>query len=158
MTTPRTHGFVFRFLLLSWIALAIHVATFGNLAQLTTVSTALWTLAVTLSYSFIYLIPAATLSLATAFVAYRMTRETNRWWVAAVLIGTTGLTHILLFADRLIHSMYGFHINGFVIDLVTTPGGIASLGASTSTQLTASAIVAGLLLLQVALYRWASRS
>ena len=40
-----------------------------------------------------------------------------------------GLTQTLLFADRLIHDMYGFHINGFVVDLVLTPGGIAALGA-----------------------------
>jgi hypothetical protein len=44
-------------------------------------------------------------------------------------VGLTGLTQALLFADRIIHDMYGFHINGFVVDLVFTPGGIDSLGA-----------------------------
>lgn len=49
--------------------------------------------------------------------------------LAAAAVGLTGLTQTLLFADRLIRDMYGFHINGFVIDLVLTPGGIAALGA-----------------------------
>ena len=157
-TTNTTERPLLCFLVLSWLALAVHVATFGSFAQLTTLSTAAWTLAVTLSYSFIYLIPATVLSVGTTTVARRLAGSASRWWVAAVLIGTTGLTHVLLFADRMIHSMYGFHINGFVIDLVTTPGGIASLGASTSTQVTATAIVAGLLLLQFVLYRWALHS
>ena len=48
-----------------------------------------------------------------------------------------------LLADVRIHELYGFHINGFVWNLVTTPGGIASLEASTETWLTvAVAIVA----------------
>ena len=157
MTTTRADGFILRFLLLSWAALAIHVATFGGSVQLATASTVAWALAVTLSYSFIYLIPAAVLSLGTTVIARRVTGKTDPWWVAAILIGTTGLTHVLLFADRVIYSMYGFHVNGFVIDLVTTPGGIASLGASASTQMTATGIVIGLLLLQFLLFKLAAR-
>jgi membrane-anchored protein YejM (alkaline phosphatase superfamily) len=64
---------------------------------------------------------------------------------------------VLLFADRVIYSMYGFHINGFVLDLVFSPGGIASLGASRSTELTATLVVIALLALQAATYYWATR-
>jgi len=38
-----------------------------------------------------------------------------------------------LFADLRIHALYGFHINGFVLNLISTPGGIASLEASSAT-------------------------
>ncbi len=57
--------------------------------------------------------------------------------VVATLVAAT------LLADVRIHQLYGFHINGFVWNLVTTPGGIASMEASTETWLTvAVAIVA----------------
>jgi hypothetical protein len=42
--------------------------------------------------------------------------------LALLLIGLTGMIQVLLFADRVIYGMYGFHINGFVLDLVFTPG------------------------------------
>ncbi|HCZ13912.1 MAG TPA: sulfatase, partial [Candidatus Accumulibacter sp.] len=45
----------------------------------------------------------------------------------------------------------------FVLDLVFTPGGIASLGASRSTELTASLVVIALLALQAATYYWVTR-
>jgi hypothetical protein len=72
--------------------------------------------------------------------------------LAILLIGLTGMVQVLLFADRVIYGMYGFHINGFVLDLVFTPGGIASLGASRSTELTATLVVIALLALQAVTY------
>jgi len=48
--------------------------------------------------------------------------------LAGVLIGLTGAVQVLLFADRVILGMYGFHINCFVIDLdsgdIDAQGGI----------------------------------
>ncbi len=49
--------------------------------------------------------------------------------VVFALVAT--LVAATLLADVRIHELYGFHINGFVWNLVTTPGGIASLEAST---------------------------
>lgn len=39
------------------------------------------------------------------------------------------LLTILLLVDSQIYGMYGFHLNGFVWNLITTPGGIESMGA-----------------------------
>lgn len=52
----------------------------------------------------------------------------------AYLAGT--LTLLTLYADYRVYSLYEYHLNGFVWNLVTTSGGIAALGATTSTQLT----------------------
>jgi len=49
------------------------------------------------------------------------------------------VTAATLFADLRIHALYGFHINGFVVNLVATPGGIASLEASSATWWTVAA-------------------
>lgn len=138
-----------RFLLLNWLMAIAHVSTFTGAPQYATPGMALWTLAATVSYAFLYLLPAIALTLAAARLAPR-----RGVLVGSVAVGLAALTHTLMFADGVIHRMYGFHINGFVVDLVLTPGGIASLGASRSTQLTAALVVAGIAAIQGLCFFW----
>lgn len=147
-----------RFFLLSGLWVALHVSAFTTAKAYSTPAVAVWTLATTLSYAFLYLLPA----LLPGYLLHRALQRRGDSVAAArllagALIGLTGAVQVLLFADRVIYGMYGFHINGFVIDLVFSPGGIASLGASRSTELTAAAIAAALLVLQAATYYWATR-
>lgn len=144
-----------RFYAISSLWMVIHVATFTNGAQYDGLAVAMWTLATTLSYAFIYLLPAA----AGGLMLHGLSNHnaTSRLAAAALppfLVISTGLTHVLLYADHVIYGMYGFHINGFVIDLVSTPGGIESLGASHGTQATAAIVVLALFALQAATYHW----
>lgn len=144
-----------RFLLLTWLLVIAHVSTFTTGLHYATPGMVLWTLATTVSYSFLYLLPAILLSsFGAALVRRRAGSRAADGMVAALAVGSTGLTHALIFADGVIHRMYGFHINGFVVDLVLTPGGIASLGASQSTHVTATLIVAALFGLQALCYFW----
>lgn len=116
-------------------------------------ATALWTLATTASYAMIYLLPAMLVGLGLTWLLSGGQPRRWRGWVAAgAWVALTGITHTLLFADHMIYGMYGFHINGFVLDLVSTPGGIESLGASRSTELTATLVVLGFFVLQAAAY------
>ena len=62
-----------------------------------------------------------------------------------------------LLADVRIHELYGFHVNGFVWNLVTTPGGIASLEASTETWLTVAVAIAAIFGAVLALLTWLQR-
>ena len=80
-------------------------------------------------------------------------------WVAPLLalLATTAL-QLLVHVDVVVHDMYGFHINGFVWNLITTPGGLESLGASTATHVTFGAIALGYFLAQAALLYAAARS
>lgn len=144
-----------RFYLFTWLSVIAHVTRFTSREQYADPGTALWTLATTATYSMFYLLPA----IAVGYLTYWLLRREKGWryekpLLATVLIGLTGLTHVLLFANHMIHDMYGFHINGFVVDLVLTPGGIDSLGATTSTQLTAALIIAVLLAFQGLAYYW----
>lgn len=149
---------VHRFFLLSWLLLAVHVSTLTSASQYASAYSAFWTLAATFSYSFFYLLPALAGGYLARWLCGRLTTWQWRGWVmAAVLVGLTSLTHVLLFADRMIHGMYGFHINGFVLDLVLSPGGIASLGASLSTQLTAALIIVTLIGMQALTYWFVQR-
>jgi membrane-anchored protein YejM (alkaline phosphatase superfamily) len=144
-----------RYYLFTWLGIIAHVTRFTSREQYAEPLTALWTLAATASYSMFYLLPA----IAGGYLAYwwllrsRNLRSRNLW-LATSLITLAGLTHVGLFADRMIHDMYGFHINGFVVDLVFTPGGIAALGATRSTELTVTLIVVTLLALQGLAYYW----
>lgn len=144
-----------RFYLFTWLSVIAHVTRFTTREQYADPGTALWTLATTATYSMFYLLPA----IGVGYLAYWLLRRAKSFCcgnllLATTLIALTGLIHVLLFADRLIHDMYGFHINGFVVDLVLTPGGIDSLGATTSTQLTAALIITALLALQGLAYYW----
>jgi membrane-anchored protein YejM (alkaline phosphatase superfamily) len=144
-----------RYYLITWLGVIAHVSRFTSREQYADPFTALWTLAVTASYSMFYLLPA----IAGGYLCYWLLRRSKRPRSGNLLLATTlvalpGLTHVALFADRMIHDMYGFHINGFVVDLLLTPGGIASLGATRSTELTATLIVVALLAFQALLYYW----
>lgn len=155
LSSERLH----RFLLLSGLSVALHVALFTTPGQYADWRTALWSLATTVSYAAIYLLPAIGLSwLARRLLLGLADRKKAALALAAIAILLTGMTHVLLFADRVIYGMYGFHINGFVLDLVLAPGGIASLGASRSTELTATLLVVALFALQAVFYYWSQRS
>ncbi|MBE1188237.1 DUF3413 domain-containing protein, partial [Escherichia coli] len=51
-----------------------------------------------------------------------------------------------------LYDLYGFHLNGFSIGLLVSPGGLSSLGSGDGTLLSASLAALALLCLQVLLY------
>lgn len=67
----------------------------------------------------------------------------------AISVGYFICIQLMLFSDRFVYHMYSFHLNGFVWNLVTTPGGIESMGAGSSTVFTITLIVLGFILLQL---------
>ncbi len=108
----------------------------------------LFTLVVHLTYTFIYLLPSLLMTkfvhrIALSFSSKGKTRV-RATYITAVL--TAGLTLLLLFADSQIYEIYNFHINGFVINLITTPGGIESMGMSNSSARIFALLICGLFL------------
>ncbi len=94
----------------------------------------------------------------TAFVSWALGLVTKREVLRrAVGYATAYLTVTLLlvslYADYRLYALYEYHFNGFVWNLLTTPGGIAALGATDSTMLTAALQVA-LLCLSTAAPLW----
>ncbi|HPT50056.1 MAG TPA: sulfatase-like hydrolase/transferase [Accumulibacter sp.] len=154
---PSRHG-LNRFFLFTGLWVLLHVASFTTAQAYGTPAVALWTVATTGTYALIYLLPVLIPGyLLHAVLSRRGVGGRGAVAFAVFLIGVTGAIQVLLFADRVIHGMYGFHINAFVIDLVFSPGGIDSLGASRSTEITAALIVVALFALQAATYFWATR-
>ena len=112
--------------------------------------------AVWLTYSFIYL--AGPMALIAAWSWLTMSTAGERMglkrlpaWliVGAPAVVLFGLVHLYFFADRFVYGLYKFHLhNGFVRNLVLTPGGIESMGSDTSTNVTFGLLTSGFLTLQ----------
>ncbi|MBW2163741.1 MAG: sulfatase-like hydrolase/transferase [Deltaproteobacteria bacterium] len=117
----------------------------------------LFLIAVYLSYGFIYLLPAIILTKFLHYLSYRKTGNTfslGRFSPAleyGVAVASTSIVNILLLADLNIFRLFGFHINGFVLNLVTTPGGIESMGTGNSAIITFCFIAVTLIGIQAAL-------
>jgi len=76
---------------------------------------------------------------------------------AIVPVVMLGFVLTLLYADNFIYELYGFHINGFVLNLIFTPGGIDSMGGSDGTQVIFAAKVSGFFALGTLLWWIGSR-
>ena len=85
----------------------------------------------------LFVLPLVLLALLATWIADRS--EDSRWMTAQSLLVflawllASGL-QIGLDADRILFSIFAFHLNGFVWNLVTTAGGLESLGGSTSSD------------------------
>lgn len=94
-------------------------------------------LAVALTYSLAYLLPALALTLLARRIARLAERRGRAAWgrafAACVAVASVTGTDMVLLADERVYGLYGFHLNGFVWNLATTRGGLASMGAGPST-------------------------
>jgi membrane-anchored protein YejM (alkaline phosphatase superfamily) len=75
----------------------------------------------------------------------------------ALAVALPAALQILVYADRRIYEIFGFHVNGFVVNLIATPGGVASMGGDAATTAAFGAIAAGFVALQAALLGLALR-
>ena len=80
-------------------------------------------------YAALYLLPALLISL----LCHRWPGPRPARWLA---VGLVSVSLLLLLVDSQVHQLYGFHINGFVWNLLITPGGIDSMGGGDGMTLT----------------------
>ncbi len=121
----------------------VYLAAFGTLAMLwhfgsaDTLPVTAYMVGITAAYTALYLlVPVLLTGLVAGLMAlFRAGPAARRR--AAYLSAWLGGTLLLLglYADYRIYTLYEYHLNGFVWNLLTTPGGIAALGATTSTQI-----------------------
>lgn len=137
------------FLLCSWLHMLAQTWPYlrSDLPQFGTDGVSLFHALTWLSYSALYLVPALALTL----LARRMTPDL-RLLQAVTAVATTSLCLLFIQADRTIYDLYNFHFNGFVANLLFTPGGLNSLGGGADTYAGIAFIAARTLALQAALY------
>ncbi len=135
----------FTFLLLSWLHQLVLTGGFfalGQPAPAWNLAT-LFHLAASGFYSLLYLLPMAL----TGFALRGLTHSHHLLKIVAVY-AISVIVLLLLRMDLLVYELYAFHFNGFVWNLILTPGGIDSLGSSASTLLSIALLVAQIMLVQ----------
>ncbi|NQD35573.1 sulfatase-like hydrolase/transferase [Permianibacter sp. IMCC34836] len=112
----------------------------------------------TVAFSVMALLAYASMYLAVALLPawllnrFKLPRAAAVWfWLLA------GIVFVLTLIDSRLYPIYGFHLNGFVLNLVLTPGGIDSLGGDAMSFISMSAQVTALLLLPLLLLWLAAR-
>lgn len=136
--------------LLTAFVLTLHLGRFFDFAPPSWLLA--YQLALIVSYALLFVAPVGVLVHFVARLAPGLAA------VLAVAFGA--VLQFALYGDHLLWSLYGFHLNGFVWNILTTPGGIAALGSSASTEREVALLVAGFFALQLALFfaaRWLTR-
>lgn len=120
---------------------------FGSLASTPDLTSWLYVFALCVTYPLIYMLPLLILAQLTARIV-----PGQRLIITGLLLLSSLLT-ILLAVDVRLYGLYGFHFNLFVINLVLTPGGIASLGAGDTAIAMAGLGCIAVLLIHFLLYQ-----
>ena len=145
-TRPSPTALLWLFLLANYAVLLAVCAGFVSGEALRSPGPAGWMAAVWLTYPFLYLLPAFAVAVLARRVLAGLLRRAPRavavpiaWAPAVALFAGVQLA---VYADRRIHQIYGFHLNGFVWNLLTTRGGHESLGAGPAVAAEVAALAA----------------
>jgi len=141
-----------RFALLNWlVALALLARNFGEVRWMGGATVA-FVGAAWLEYALLYLLPAFVPALLLALALRRAGLGASRapLWLAALLATATQL---LLFVDSVVFRMFGYHLNGFVWNLIHTPGGIESMDADGATTRFAAVVLAAIVAVEAGALR-----
>lgn len=111
-----------------------------------------------LAFSGIVLLPAVLL----AALGFSRKLAKAPLWIARVICILATLfafvTHLFLLADAIMLVKFGYHINGLVVNLLTTPGGFESMGLEANTLLIAGLGLGLLLVLHCSLMIFCTKS
>lgn len=93
-------------------------------------------LAASLAYAGLYVMPVVLLNALLGYLLpVHAAAGTWRMWLryGVSLVGGC-LVILALYADYRLYGLYQYHVNGFVLNLLSTSGGIAALGATAATE------------------------
>ena len=144
-SATRGDRYLKRSVLLTWLATVAIIGTYA-IASVSTYGGAAYFVLVTLLEACIWVLPLILL-----IAVYR------RWPGRSLFLATHVVSIsllLLLLSNYKLHAMYNFFINGFVMNLLTTPGGIDALGLSRSFYLSAVLGIALLILIYILSIRW----
>lgn len=145
---------------LSYLAVVINLSFYSSEIAWTGAATPFFAVLAFLSFPLVYVLPIQIVVIPLQKLLNAFARRTERMKLVlalqsvliAVSVGFFICIQLMLFGDRFVYHLYNFHLNGFIWNLVTTPGGIESMGAGTSTVLTVSLIVLAFVVLQLGIF------
>ena len=91
------------------------------------------------------------------WMAWRKMAAARMWfrWMVMILAAMLGFAvHLVLMVDVIMLHLFGYHLNGLVVNLLLTPGGFESMGLDWHTMLPAGCIVGFLLALELLIAWW----
>jgi len=144
-----------RYFLVSYALVAIATIPFLYGSWRSGVVPGLYSVTLFLAYSGFYLLPAlviigACYLLLCGFRTPTVARRTRNAVVVTLAVSLVALVEFALIVDSIVVRDFGFHLNGFVLNLVTTPGGLESMGLGETLPVTCAIVIGGLLAVQYA--------
>ncbi len=127
--------------LLTWLAVALNLGRFFDLAAPS------WLLL----YQVVLIGSYALLFIAPVWAITRLTLKFSPRTAAVLAVILAAVVQLALYGDHMLWQLYGFHLNGFVWNIISTPGGIAALGSSASTEREVALLAVGIFALQAGL-------
>lgn len=142
-----TRGVLTLYFILVFIATFSVLTAFWHFAEAEGAGLKLFVLAATLAYAGLYTAVPVAITALSSRVARRFNggRPASAKTLYASAYAGAAIVMLALYSDYRLYELYEFHFNGFVWNLLTTPGGIAALGATDSTMLTIAFQVAAIL-------------
>lgn len=138
-----------RYAFVTWLAVLVNLFPAIRRIEYSGAFTPVFVAVVYLTYAAIYLAPVFVPLLLVDWLAVRRPLGSfcrrlgipMRAIICVAAVLGAGLLQVLVFADQFIHGLYGFHINGFVWNLLFTRGGIDSLGGGESSTISFALII-----------------
>lgn len=139
----------------AYLATGLAIGLFWPLVTVATPAAGLFLVAATAAYAALYLAPVVLLTTLVDYGLQRLPLPPRGRLAITYLFAFSGSSAVLLaiYADYRLFDLYQYHFNGFVWNLLSTPGGVAALGATAATERTI-ALQVGLLLLASAGLLW----
>jgi len=159
-TVPRPEEVLWGYFLMTYAVLLVNTRGFLKHMDGGGIGLTVYSVAVQVVYTLLYLSPVLVLvTVARRVLCSHTFRQrvrirdvvSHRIVYASAIVGCT-LLQCLIFADKMVFGIFGFHLNGFVWNLVFTRGGIESMGGGSGTTLLVILICAGFLLIQTGLF------
>jgi uncharacterized protein len=109
-------------------------------------------IALVLTYALIYTLPV----LVCIWLSKKL--DAKAAWVrflsGALVVFVASSLQLLAAADYMIYEMFGYHINGFVINLISTPEGVESMGADPGMFKVLIGVVLGIFAINALIWWW----
>lgn len=156
MAIKKFDSFFSRFLVFNFLLTLINLFGFAQTVRYFDFDSTLFLIMTLLAYAFLYLLPATiVMSLLKQPLRVIQRAGTLRFYqfflyLCSILL--MFLTQLFIYVDKFIYKLYGFHINGFVMNIVFTKGGLESLGASDSMVMEVSLLLSVWLAAELALF------
>ncbi len=153
---------LYRYFLGSYVAIAVATIPFLISSWRSGSIAGFYSASIFLTYSAFYLLPAMLISGAAYLLLFGLrppviAQRARTVVVYSCALALVALVEFALVVDSIIVREFGFHLNSFVFNLVSTPGGIESMGLGETLPLTCGITILALLIVQSTIL-WSARS